>query len=191
MIGLAFGHCFHHPFHFLFRQDVQVANKTYTSSSNMQEENTEEVPMKRRKVLRNVREDDEYNEDGRPAERDTDNVISNIDEQYRTEILRVEEEMVAFFKCNSKSPYTCSFTTRKKQSMVTHIKGVHYGIKPFRCNECSFACAYKAKLRGHQMKRHGATQAWLPDGYSRIFRIVCVWPFGLLDYGSATLRCKI
>ena len=34
-------------------------------------------------------------------------------------------------------------------------------------------------------------QAWLPDGYSRIFRIVCVWPFGLLDNGSATLRCKI
>ena len=26
---------------------------------------------------------------------------------------------------------------------------------------------------------------------SQIFRIVCVWPFGLLDYGSATLRCKI
>ena len=23
------------------------------------------------------------------------------------------------------------------------------------------------------------------------FKIVCVWPFGLLDYGSATLRCKI
>ena len=37
----------------------------------------------------------------------------------------------------------------------------------------------------------GELQAWLPDGYSRIFRIVCVWPFGLLDYGSATLRCKI
>ena len=34
-------------------------------------------------------------------------------------------------------------------------------------------------------------EAWLPDGYSRIFRIVCVLPFGLLDYGSATLRCKI
>ena len=31
----------------------------------------------------------------------------------------------------------------------------------------------------------------LPDGYSRIFRIICVWPFGLLDYGSATLHCKI
>ena len=36
-----------------------------------------------------------------------------------------------------------------------------------------------------------AGQAWLPDGYSRIFRMVCVWPFGPLDYGSATLRCKI
>ena len=37
----------------------------------------------------------------------------------------------------------------------------------------------------------GALVSWLPDGYSRIFRIVCVWPFRLLDYGSATLRCKI
>ena len=25
----------------------------------------------------------------------------------------------------------------------------------------------------------------------QIFRIVCVWPFGLLDYGPARLRCKI
>ena len=33
--------------------------------------------------------------------------------------------------------------------------------------------------------------SWLPDGYSRIFRIICVWPYGLLDCGSATLRCKI
>ena len=38
---------------------------------------------------------------------------------------------------------------------------------------------------------NGKNKAWLPDGYSRIFGIVCVWPFGLLDYGSATLRCKI
>ena len=36
-----------------------------------------------------------------------------------------------------------------------------------------------------------SSKAWLPDGYSRIFKTVCVWPFGLLDYGSATLRCKI
>ena len=35
------------------------------------------------------------------------------------------------------------------------------------------------------------TQAWLPDGYSRILRSYFVWPFELLDYGSATLRCKI
>ena len=34
-------------------------------------------------------------------------------------------------------------------------------------------------------------KAWLPDGYSQIFYIVCVWPFGLLDYGSATLRSEI
>ena len=33
-------------------------------------------------------------------------------------------------------------------------------------------------------------RAWLPDGYSQFFKIICVWPFGLLDYGSAMLRCK-
>ena len=47
---------------------------------------------------------------------------------------------------------------------------------------------YHAGLTAHRRK---TVQAWLPDGYNRIFRIVCVWPFGLLDYGSATLRCKI
>ena len=37
-----------------------------------------------------------------------------------------------------------------------------------------------------------AKQAWLPDGYSRIFRSnVFVLPFGLLDYGSAMLCFKI
>ena len=35
------------------------------------------------------------------------------------------------------------------------------------------------------------SRPWLPDGYSRIFRILGVLPFGLLDYGSATLRYKI
>ena len=34
-------------------------------------------------------------------------------------------------------------------------------------------------------------KAWLPVGYSQILRIVFDWPFGLLDYGSAMLRCKI
>ena len=36
-----------------------------------------------------------------------------------------------------------------------------------------------------------ATQAWLPDGYSQIFRFYLLGPSGLKDYGSATLRCKI
>ena len=34
-------------------------------------------------------------------------------------------------------------------------------------------------------------QAWLPDGYSQIFRSYVFGPSGLNDYGSATLRCKI
>ena len=34
-------------------------------------------------------------------------------------------------------------------------------------------------------------QAWLPDGYSQIFRLYVFGPTGLKDYGSATLRCLI
>ena len=34
-------------------------------------------------------------------------------------------------------------------------------------------------------------QAWLPDGYSQIFRMYLFGPLGFLDYGSATLHCKI
>ena len=33
----------------------------------------------------------------------------------------------------------------------------------------------------------GMVAIWLKPN----FKIVCVWPFGLLDYGSATLCCKI
>ena len=59
--------------------------------------------------------------------------------------------------------------------------------------------AWRIVLKYYELKRGNEfnsapqrklSQAWLPDGYSQIFRIVCVWPFGLLDYGSATLRCK-
>ena len=111
----------------------------------MEEENTNEVPRKKRKVM-------DY-EDGRSTQMDP------YAEQYRTEILRLEDDMVTFFKCNSKNPYICSFTTKKKQSILTHIQGVHFGIKPYTCNRCSFACAYEAKLRGHQLKKHGVTHA--------------------------------
>ena len=34
-------------------------------------------------------------------------------------------------------------------------------------------------------------QAWLPDGYSRIFISYVFGPLCLKDNGSATLRCKI
>ena len=35
------------------------------------------------------------------------------------------------------------------------------------------------------------THTWLPDGYSQIFRSYVFGPSGFLDYGSATLCCKI
>ena len=41
-----------------------------------------------------------------------------------------------------------------------------------------------ALARSQKVRKRQRT--WLSDGYRQIF-----WPFGLLDYGSATLRCKI
>ena len=40
-------------------------------------------------------------------------------------------------------------------------------------------------------KRVRSSGAWLPDGYSRLFRLFVFGPLSLKDYGSATLRCKI
>ena len=47
-----------------------------------------------------------------------------------------------------------------------------------------------SSFKGVKRKRRSPSP-WLPDGYSQIFRILCVWPFRLLDYSSAMLRCKI
>ena len=33
--------------------------------------------------------------------------------------------------------------------------------------------------------------SWLPDGYSKIFRLYVFGPSGLKDYGSAMLHCKM
>ena len=48
----------------------------------------------------------------------------------------------------------------------------------------------KLEPRENQLEAAQYEQAWLPDGYSRIFRSYVFGPW-LLDYGSATLCCKI
>ena len=73
--------------------------------------------------------------------------------------------------------------------LVKHqLKEMATSVLNFQCPLCSPNDITNWTRKSFE--RH-ANQAWLPDGYSKIFRILCVWPFGLLDYGSATLRCKI
>ena len=56
-----------------------------------------------------------------------------------------------------------------------------YDVNNKKFSPCSLRFIRKVGLISFMVAR------WLyPD-----FKIVCVWPFGLLDYGSATLRCKI
>ena len=59
--------------------------------------------------------------------------------------------------------------------------------------------AEEEKKRKHDVMAHVHTygeacpsaKAWLPYGYSQIFRSNVFGPSGLKDYGSATLHCKI
>ena len=55
--------------------------------------------------------------------------------------------------------------------------GVGGGERDKGNNACMHACLVLLHMVARRLK---------PD-----FHIVYVWPFGLLDYGSATLRCKI
>ena len=58
-------------------------------------------------------------------------------------------------------------------------------------SECGIPTDVQNSIAVHPSEREGANgpkvARWLwPD-----FKIVCVWPFRLLDYGSTTLCCKI
>ena len=68
---------------------------------------------------------------------------------------------------------------------ITNLTGFD-GVKPRMMADC-----FNVNVIAPLMVTKAVAKAWLPDGYSQLFRIVCVWPSGLLDYGSATLRCKI
>ena len=64
---------------------------------------------------------------------------------------------------------------RQSEARVRGRAGVQRGYPPDHC--------------GRDGQHH--VQAWLPDGYSQIFRSYAFGPSGLKDYGSATLHCKI
>ena len=53
------------------------------------------------------------------------------------------------FKCTK-----CNYSTRQKSILMTHIKAVHYGLKPFKCDECSYSTGFKHMLKPHKKNRH-------------------------------------
>ena len=44
---------------------------------------------------------------------------------------------------------------------------VVYSVSGMTCGKCE------------RLISEAVVEAWLPDGYSQILRIICVWPFGL------------
>ena len=73
------------------------------------------------------------------------------------------------------------------RALVAKLARLGAGHGGSRRREVPFCCRCRPTRRSQLQ----AGKTWLPDVNSRIFKIVCVWPFGLLAYGSATLRCKI
>ena len=52
----------------------------------------------------------------------------------------------------------CSFTTISKNSLINHIKTVHYGLKPYKCDECPYAAGLKHALDSHKKRKHGGAK---------------------------------
>ena len=90
-----------------------------------------------------------------------------------------------------------SFARDTDNALRNKIRASMLRNEPFTGNSTSKRATRrrrgKLKPSGHRTLNweKSVYQAWLPDGYSQIFRIVYVWAFRLLDYGSAMLRCKI
>ena len=48
----------------------------------------------------------------------------------------------------------CKYSPKQKSQLMTHIKAVHYGLKPFKCDECSYSTGFKHMLKPHKRSRH-------------------------------------
>ena len=92
------------------------------------------------------------------------NVTINAQEHYTTEILEQGPQggkKRILYKCTVHWPYmvngsyNCTFSTKHKASISAHITGLHFKIKPFKCNECPYVSTFKHSLDIHQIKEHG------------------------------------
>ena len=74
---------------------------------------------------------------------------------------------------------------------------IFQAFRSSRGNDCyamaMFGMQYISLIRNgtNALKFFHAIQGMVARWLYQNFKIVCVWPFGLLDYGSAMLRCQI
>ena len=71
-----------------------------------------------------------------------------------------------------KGKHLCSLCPKifhTKSSLEEHINGVHLNIKPFKCDNCEFASAYKSTLNEHKKVTHGTQRYDCPhcDHFAR------------------------
>ena len=73
-------------------------------------------------------------------------------------------------------------------SVYRDIGQVTFGTNghPINGSWCSALFSSLAHVEGPEIYIHGCQMA-----IAQFLESICVWPFGLLDHGPATLRCKM
>ena len=131
--------------------DTKIQNDKVDTINDKEKENFQPV-------LRNKPNEEEKQDVASP---NGGNVAINAHEHYKTEILEQDGKKRTLFKCTMHWPYMvngsyiCTFSTRHRSSILPHITGLHFGIKPFKCNECPYVSTFKHSLESHQIREHG------------------------------------
>lgn len=88
---------------------------------------------------------------------------NNCDAQFKREYdLKYHERITHNTKATINCPYPlCSRKVKLINDLKTHIRIVHKKIRPIKCENCSFTCAFHSELKNHTMHVHNDVRPFM------------------------------
>ena len=75
--------------------------------------------------------------------------VQSFDATKASAYMRVEiDKKAKTFCCTA-----CPFTAKTRKELLFHIKGVHFKMQLFRCDECSYTTDFKGNLKQHRERK--------------------------------------